>query len=74
MRHKATVDSVKVQGDEDGEHLLVTTIDGDEFDFKLPSDIAKRLAFEETLPIRLHWEEGERIRQGRPWIGIPSGK
>lgn len=62
MRHNDVVDVVRIESDENGFHLIVETIDGDYFDFKLPSYQAKILAFQETLPIRLHWEEGMAAR------------
>jgi hypothetical protein len=60
MRHSSQADSVRVIGDEDGYHLVIENEDGDEFDFRMDGMLARNLAFDQTIGIRLHWEEGER--------------
>lgn len=66
MRNHQRADSVLVRSDEDGAYLLVETEDGDELRFDLSASVAKSLAFEQTLPIRLHWQEGEFQGSIRP--------
>jgi len=57
MRHRARVDIIRIESGEQGFVLHIATEDGDEFQFVLNRKVAQILAFQETLPIRLWWDE-----------------